>query len=263
MPTWIDPDAFREKQEKLVLFGTLLVVAGALLFFTTVSMGTVGVVLAISALFVKIRQGQLLGSSVLVTQDQFPRIHGLVSTATERLGMQRPDVFICENRSLNAFAIGVLGKKSVVLHSATVEAMTDDELLYILGHELSHIKCGHTAWITVTSSATSVLRIPILSDILGFAFLWWSRKAEYTSDRGGLLANRNLGAALSALAKLAVGVKLFEQLNLEALAGQIRNVEQDEVSKLAKALATHPYLVHRIQALKGWNDAAMYQKLIA
>jgi hypothetical protein len=43
-----------------------------------------------------------------------------------------PDVFLTQSPEINAFATGFLGrKKTVVLHSALVEAMTWDEWVYI------------------------------------------------------------------------------------------------------------------------------------
>jgi Zn-dependent protease with chaperone function len=92
--------------------------------------------------------------------------------------------------------------------------------------------------------------------------LSWSRKAECTGDREGLLASRNLGASISAQAKIAIGRQLFDRLNLAAFSEQREEVGQDDLSKLSEALSTHPYVVHRIYALGEFADSDEYRRLI-
>src|SRR5262249_37081879 len=176
-------------------------------------------------------------------------IHALAKEAAARLAMRPPEVFIKQDPSLNAFAIGFLGRKSVVLHSTTVEAMDRTELEQIIGHEFSHIKCGHTNLIVLTSSFGGV-NVPVISQVIGFIFLLWSRKAEYTCDRGGLLASRDPRAAIAAMCKLAVGPVLFKQMNVDDFMNQHTAVAGSEVARLSEHLATPPSLVKRIRAIR-------------
>jgi len=218
-------------------------------------------VICISVALVKIRQGQLLGQTVKVSKNQFPKIYEAAKTAATRLSMNIPDVFIKYDPVINAFALGFLGKKSVILHSKTVESMEDDELISILGHELTHIRCNHTSWIIVTNSSEG-MRIPILSDIMGWFFRAWSRKAEFTADRGGLLASRNVKASISALCKIAVGENLYNKLNLDMFIGQEGEVNTDKISKISEKLSTHPYTVKRIIAIQKYYDSESYKKIV-
>jgi len=159
--------------------------------------------------------------------------------------------------ALITYALGFFGEKSVMLYSKTVEVMDKDELISIIGHEFSHIKCNHTNWTVITASAGD-LKIPIVSGIMGFVLLFWSRKIEYTADRGGLLASRDLKASISALAKLTVGPELFKELNIDEMIVQIDEI--DFIARLAELLGTHPYIIKRIQALKNFYNSETYAK---
>jgi len=260
---YLSPDEYRVSGEAHALwwgFGTL---AFFILFVTAFNVGLIALgVAALAGIWVWVRQGQLIGASVRVSKDQFPTIHTIARQAAKRLGMPMPEMFVEYSPVLNAYALGFLGKKSVVLHSATIEAMDELELTFIIGHEFSHIKCGHTNLAVLTNSSDG-LGIPIISQALRFIFLFWQRKAEYTCDRGGLLANRNPRTAISAMCKLAVGPTLFKQMNVERFLRQQMDVEHSDVSKLSETLATHPYLVKRIQAMRDFFFSPEYDQIVS
>jgi len=256
----VNADDFRVEGEKAVLYGSLIALAIILILLVGISFGVVLIVIALSVVWVKIRQGQFLGQCVKVSENQLPEVHQCAKVAAERLSMELPDVFVQQNPRLNAFAIGFLTEKNVVIFSALIEAMNEDELTSIIGHELGHVKCEHTTWCVITGSAGG-FQIPIVSQIMELIFLFWSRKAEYTADRAGLLACRNLQAAITAEAKLAVGKHLFSKLNLEHLTEQKRDVDEDDVARLSEAMATHPYVVNRIHAFRKFYESETYKRL--
>ena len=260
----VNADDYRVALEKEVLYGSLCVLGFIFLILLGISLGLIIVLVAVSAFWVKIRQGQLLGQAVKVSEYQLPEVFQLAQIAAERLCMKMPDVFVKESPILNAYATGFIDdRKTVVLHSALVEAMDEEELISIIGHEFSHIKCHHTNWIVLTNTAENVAKIPLISDIVGFVFLLWSRKCEYTCDRGGLLASRNLRASTSALAKLAVGKKLFEKMNIDALLEQKQDIDASETSRISEIFATHPHIINRIHELNNFDKSDLYRKLTA
>jgi Zn-dependent protease with chaperone function len=259
---YISVDDFRIQGEKVMLYGSLCVTLVVLLFLLGVSLPVILVMVAISIGYVKIRQGSLLGGGIKVSESQFPEIYNLAKIAAERLCMTIPDVFLIQSPVINAYALGFLGKKSVMLHTATVESMEQDELLSIIGHELTHIKAHHTNWLVITGSANESITIPIVSQVLSFVFLFWSRKAEYTCDRGGLIACRNLQASINSLAKLAIGKEMFNKLSMEDLLAQKRHIEEDEISKFAEKFQGHPYLINRMHALQKFATSDSYQNLL-
>jgi Zn-dependent protease with chaperone function len=226
----------------------------------TAGVGVV-IVLVYTTITVWFRQSQYLGRCARVSEKQFPQIYSIAREAASRLTMNQPDVFIEQDPTLNAYAIGFIRKKCVVLHSAIAEAMEKPELEFIIGHEFSHIKCGHTNLVVITSSAEGV-NVPIVTLVLHFVFLRWSRKAEYTCDRGGLLACRDPRAAAAALCKLAVGPVLYKQMNIEDFMRQQSAITHNDLSELCEKFETHPYLVKRIRAVREFYESDQCRRLI-
>ena len=200
--------------------------------------------------YVLYQQGAVKGSSVAVSPRNFPEVDGLAQSAAARLGIGKPDLFIKRSLELNAYAIGFLGSPCVVLHSGTVCAMTHapEELQFVIGHELTHIKCSHVLWQTVAARNPILGRIPVLNYVLPLFFSWWSRQAEYTADRGGLIACNDLSASQRALARLVIGPELFDRLNIEEF---VKQAHGGDVSTIASELfSSHPLLAKRLLALE-------------
>ncbi len=255
-------DDYRVVGEKVVLYASLGILGFIFFILLGISLGLVLVVVGSSAFWIKVRQGQLLGSSIKVSEHQLPEVYRAAKVAAERLCMRMPNVFVRHSPELNAYATGFIDdRKTVVLHSALVEAMDEDELISIIGHEFSHIKCNHTNYIVLTNTAENIAKVPIISDITGFVFLYWSRKCEYTCDRGGLLASQNLKASITALAKLVIGKELFERIDLDALLEQKRDIDESDVSKMSEIFNTHPYIINRIHELQKFYESSLYKKL--
>ena len=200
-------------------------------------------------IYVLYQQGVVKGSGVAVSPRSFPEVDVLAQNAALRLGIGKPDLFIRHSHELNAYAIGFLGSSCVVLHSSIVHALhsAPKELEFIIGHEFTHIRCSHVVWQTVAAKKPILGRIPILNFVLPLFFSWWSRQAEYTADRGGLIACGDLGASQRALARLAVGPELYSRLNVEEF---IKQAHAEDVSmKASELFSSHPSLSKRIVAL--------------
>lgn len=259
-PDRLPLDFFRVPGEIFYLLFSTGVSFFVLLVLLHVTFGLILLGVGGAIAMVKLKQSQLLGQGIQVSETQLSEVNAAVECAARRLRMEKPDVYVIQNQEINAYAMGVFGKKTVVLHSKTIESMDQDELTYILGHEFSHILCGHTQWIALTSSSQFV-RIPLVSMVLHFIFLVWSRKAEYTCDRGGLIASADLNASTTALIKLSVGEHLFKQLNIKALLSQKEALEGDIFSRLSEKMSTHPYILKRIFALSTFRASELYSKM--
>ena len=165
----IIPDEIRVPQEKEALSLAIGITVIIFIFILGISIGFFVVPFIIIVLMIKQKQGSLLGNSVKITENQFPDIYKICKKAEKSLTMKMPDVFITQSPVLNAMELGFWGRKSVILHSALVETMTEDELSFIIGHEFTHIKCDHTNC-TVFTSLKDSLNIPVISDILSLIF---------------------------------------------------------------------------------------------
>ena len=47
--------------------------------------------------------------------------------------------------------------------------MDEDELGYVIGHELTHIKCAHTHWMALTN-ASGAIGLPLVSVLVRSCF---------------------------------------------------------------------------------------------
>jgi len=257
-PGFISAEALRSPGETIALFLGVGLFAISWVVFD-VATEAIPLLAATCGLigYVVYQQGAVKGSSVAVTSRSFAEIHALAQTAAVRLGIGKPDLFIRHSHELNAYALGVLTSSCVVLHSETVHALTDapKELQFIIGHEFTHIKCSHVLWQTVAASNPILGRIPVLNHVLPLFFRWWSRQAEYTADRGGLIACKDLAASQRALARLVIGPKLFDRVNLEEFIKQAHN--GDLSTRASELFSTHPLLAKRLLALAKFAESPL------
>jgi Zn-dependent protease with chaperone function len=102
-------------------------------------------------------------------------------------------------------------------------------------------------WQTLAANNPILGRVPILNYVLPLFFRWWSRQAEYTADRGGFIACRDLAASQRALARLVIGPELFERLNIAEFVGQAHN--GDLSTRAGELFSRHPLMAKRLLAL--------------
>ncbi len=82
------------------------------------------------------------GNAVRISESQLPRIWHIHKTSAARLGIEPPHLYIESNPELNAFSAG-LDSPVVVLTSSLVDAFSQPELSFVIGHEIGHVACKH------------------------------------------------------------------------------------------------------------------------
>ena len=201
---------------------------------------------------------------VAVGPNQYPEIHAIGEDCARRLGIGVPQIFVKFDVQPNAytFATDECGEM-IVLHTSLVEMMTYDELRFIIGHESGHIHNKHTVYNTmvqlISNSAVmamlykfpiSYILLPLIRSTLGYLLMAWSRCAEITADRAGLICCGDVNAARYALAKLQVGGgEKLHNINLEQYVHQIENVQATPV-RFTELDWDHPVTSKRIEALR-------------
>jgi Peptidase family M48 len=213
-------------------------------------------------LFKAVGKTDLLGHAVRVGPKQFPRVHALTTQCAETLGIAAPTVYIINNPVMNAATYGTNDDSFIVVHSALVDHFTDEELLSVIGHECGHIHNSHVVYLTAMYYLTNMASI-FLQWIVAPAKLalnGWSRRAEITCDRAGLLCSKDLEVSTRALAKLALGsTKLYGEFSVDEFVKQYED-GKDSVGKYTELTASHPFLPKRLVALRAFAESELYRK---
>ncbi len=207
-------------------------------------------------------RGRLLGNAVKVSNRQFPRIHAIVAECSQTLGIVPPEVYVVNSPHLNAGTFGTDEESFVVVHSALVDQYTDEELRFVIGHECGHIHNRHVVYLTTLHFlkviAEANLGLLVMPAILPLNA--WSRRAEITSDRAGMLCSRDPVVAARALTKLVVGSRtLYEQFDLDAFLDQYEE-GKDSIGRYMEAFASHPFLPKRVLAMRVFAESQLYKK---
>ncbi|MCA9594119.1 MAG: M48 family metallopeptidase [Myxococcales bacterium] len=213
-------------------------------------------------MFKHIGKAELLGHAVKVGPRQFPRVHGLAEQCARTLGIPTPTLYVVNNPHLNAATYGTNDDSFIMVHSALVDHLTDEELKSVIGHECGHIHNNHVVYLTAMHYLTHMAGLFIRSISLPalIALRAWSRRAEITCDRAGALCAGDLDVALRALTKLALGSqKLYQELNIEAFLEQHQEA-QESVGRFSEILATHPWLPKRVLALRTFGESELFRK---
>ena len=146
-----------------------------------------------------------LAGAVKVSERQFPHIHALVRDGAYILDLPDvPDCFVIQSPIVNAMAIGK-DRPFIVLTTGLVNLNDEEELRFVVGHELGHILSGHAVYRTMLYNliqlATRVAWMPL--GYIGLrAIIWgleeWYRKSELSCDRAGVLAGQDADPELAA-----------------------------------------------------------------
>ncbi len=221
-----------------------------------------------------------MSMSVRCGPRQYPTLHRILQDCCKVLDMPEPELYLTNNPFPNAWAGGI-ERPYITLRSSIVTTLSDEQLYYLIGHELGHIKAEHVLYFNV--GAVLIVLLDLLgrrtfgaSDIattaLIMAFYEWARQAEYSADRAGLLASQSLNETLDGLICLTAGPnRLSEEMNREAYMDQARAYQNAEpLDQIGKAILfylfgwqyTHPFPVARAQELDRWVGTGAFDRIL-
>ncbi|GAA3238996.1 M48 family metallopeptidase [Streptomyces lavendulae] len=215
-----------------------------------------------------------LSDSVRVGETQFPHLHEMLRDACYILDLEQvPLMYVQQDPRPNAMCIG-LDEPIIVVTTALVELLDEEEMRAVIGHEVGHALSGHAVYRTVllflTNLALKVAWIPlgtVAITAIVTALREWFRKSELSADRAGLLVGQDLDASMRGLMKLAGGNHLHE-MNVDAFLAQAEEYEaggdlRDSVLKILNMLPrTHPFTTVRAAELKKWSQNRDYQRIM-
>jgi Zn-dependent protease with chaperone function len=197
------------------------------------------------------RKRDLLGNAVCVTAELLPEVHRQYQLCLDMLGANlKGDLFVQQGMEYNASVFAYQNKFDVLINSSLLKDFTPDEWRFVFGHELGHVIFGHSRF----SVREILANMPDVSADTADMLFRWSRAAEVSADRIGLLCCGRLTDAVMALFRTASGLSGIDADRvLASFRGQYESLE----TQLREAgtdgfawIRTHPMMPIRFKALE-------------
>ncbi|BAZ33238.1 peptidase M48 Ste24p [Cylindrospermum sp. NIES-4074] len=223
---------------------------------------------------------QSLGSEIRITPRNFPQLHQPLVETCQILDISLlPELYLLRGTSfIKTYVVGV-EKPLIGINIAAMEWLDVNELIYVLGHEVAHIKSQHMIYhqmaIVMPSLKTFLSNTTLglgglVASGLELALSNWLMMATFTADRAGLLACQDIDVATTALLKLAgLPHEYLTTTVIEDFLAQSREFASnsldslDQVTKiLSYAEPQLTWIVMRTGELLKWVDSGEYDNLI-
>lgn len=211
--------------------------------------------------------------AVRVGPRQRPKLDALYSEVLETLDWpDRPELFVSQTPIANAMAVG-FEHPFIVLNSGALGILDREQQRELIGHELGHIMSGHATYTTIAlillrAGFSAVPGLGLIALPIQLALLEWSRKAELSADRAGLLASQNVEVTLGTFLKWAGGNPGDDETSLEEYLSQAEEYETgghalDGVFKVLNLVfRTHPFNTARAAELNHWAKSGAYDRIL-
>ena len=204
------------------------------------------------------------GHCLKVQPELLPDFYNLCQEVKQHLNFEEPvDFYITGDSTVNAFSLAAEDKGQphiINVNSGLFDLMTQDELRFVVGHELGHLINRDTALgrlIQFVFPPNSNVPVSLL-----YKIRLHEQLAELVADRYGYLATKNLNVCVTAFFKMASGLDL-EKMNVSIdvlLADNNRRLEYFLHDK-GISRASHPVNPIRVQALNLFANADSENKL--
>jgi len=198
-------------------------------------------------------RSRMEGHCMKVEKDILPDLYAMCQEVKERLNFNDAvDFYVTGDSTLNAFSVAAEDEDHphiVNINSAMFELMSEEELRFVIGHELGHI-------INKDSALKRLIYFVFPPDntqppiTLQYKIRLHDQLAELVADRYGFLANGNLNACVTAFYKMSSGLDLAKMnVSIDALLADNRK-RLDYFTK-GKGLSRHEHPVNpiRVQAI--------------
>ena len=207
---------------------------------------------------------RLLATSVRMSRRMAPDLHKMADNCIERLGMEIPlELYVFASPQYNAMCFKPEdGRLFVMFASSLLEAFDDNELRFVMGHELGHHVYQHH-----DIPIGYILRGESRPDPrLALQLFTWSRYAEISADRAGAHCAQDMHGTASALFKLASGLSnQVVKFNMDDFLQQVDEMQLSDAEPGQGApkedwFSTHPFSPLRVRALKLFDESEFAKK---
>ena len=204
------------------------------------------------------------GHCLKVQPDLLPDFYALCQEVKQRLIFTEPvDFYITGDASVNAFSLAAEDKGEphiVNVNSALFDLMTQDELRFVIGHELGHLINRDTALSRLINFV-----FPPNSNVpvsLQYKIRLHAQLAELVADRYGFMATESMDVCVTAFFKMASGLDLAKMnVSLDALIADNNRRLEYFLKDKGVSRASHPVNPIRVQALNLFANAASEEEL--
>ena len=203
-------------------------------------------------------RSRMEGHCMRVDKEILPEFYALCEDVKKKLKFKEPvDFYVTGDSTLNAFSVAAEeeGKPHIVnVNSAMFDLMSEDELRFVVGHELGHIINKDTALKRLVYFVFPPDSNPPIT--LQYKLRLHDQLAELVADRYGYLANGNLNACVTAFFKMASGLDLGKMnVSIDALLADNRKRLDYFVNGKGLSRHEHPVNPIRVQAINLYATA--------
>ena len=210
-------------------------------------------------------RSRMEGHCMKVEKKILPEFFALCEDVKRRLHFTEPvDFYVTGDSSLNAFSVAAEeeGQPHIVnVNSEMFSIMTEEELRFVVGHELGHILNKDTALkrLIYFVFPPEETQAPIT---LQYKIRLHDQLAELVADRYGYLANGNLNACVTAFFKMASGLDLGRMnVSIDALLEDNRKRLDFFLKAKGMSRYDHPVNPIRVQAINLYATAHSEEEL--
>lgn len=211
-------------------------------------------------------------NGIRLGERQFPDIFELGIRAARIMGLRvMPEIYLSGEMLWDAMTLGSDEQAFIVLGSV-LTYFKGDEVLYLLGREMGHIRAGHVMWRTASKFLTGSTHMnrsvmgggllnalspaKMIENAIDAPIMAWARHSEITADRAGLLVMGDVEVARKVLmASSLKSFPLYQRINQEEWLQQEASSD-DQLMRISEmTMSTAPFLARRMRMLREFAAA--------
>lgn len=204
-----------------------------------------------------------LSRALRLTPAIAPELYGLLDHAAQTLEVDTEvELYVYPAAEFNAACARPEGGRVFILFSSSLlESFDQDELAFVLGHELGHHVFDHHG-LPLAYLLHDESPVPERTALELFA---WQRYAEISADRAGMVVAGTLDAAARSLFKLSSGLRtapgpaqiaaFVEQAH--ELAAEVHGLDASRSAPSSDWMASHPFSPIRLTAAQAFAASTL------
>jgi len=153
-------------------------------------------------------QNSMLSKGVKLNKVIAPRLYQICNAVKQKLNYNEEiDFYIVHDVYFNAFSINGFGyvPHMIALTSSLVQNFSDEELAFVIGHEIGHLIFRHSQINIVAFRLSSSSNQKMPTEVRN-TIIRWSKYGEISCDRIGYIVQPNLETVGKVFFKLASGL---------------------------------------------------------